>query len=232
MRLLLQDKEDTEQVFHIMDALNGDSSRSRLKQFVKTEKGRSMLERRVELPSLMDNHERWLALPAGTVGRAYADFMRREGLTAAGLVAESEKWWDKQDRAEDDMEFYSRRLRDTHDLMHVISGYGRDQLGEAAVLAFSHGHNKGLGNLFIAYIGAYDLHKRAPKSAQVMKVISEARRIGKNSTPLITEDIIALMHEPLIEARKRLNVEEPVFYKKAIAELNETINYNAQMAAA
>ncbi len=231
MRALLADKEDTEQVFHIMDALNGNSSTRKLTAFVKTDSGKARMDARRELPEILDDHETLKALPEGTVGRAYVAFMEREGLSAAGLVEESEKWWDDQERFEDDLEFYGRRMRDTHDLLHVLTGYGRDQLGETSVLAFSHGHNGGFGNLFIAYIGAWELAKLAPRSAKVMSSIKEARFNGRNSLPLMHEDIVDLLREPLTQARQRMNIPEPVAYKAALKALHAE-GYEGQLSAA
>ena len=231
MKALLKDKEDTEQVFHIMDALNGDNMRHKLLAFSKTEFGEQCLKQRRDLPTILDDHATLKALPDGTVGRAYVDFMVREGLSAAGLVEESEKWYDKQNSFDDDLEFFGYRMRDTHDLLHVLTGYGRDQLGETSVLAFSHAHNGGFGNLFIAYIGARDLAKTSDKSARVMESIKEARKNGRASLPLISEDIVALLREPLIDARKRMNIGEPKAYKSAIAALRAQ-GYEGMLSAA
>ena len=231
MNLLLQDKEDTLQVFNIMECLNGKNSLRKLKKFVKTEKGAARMAERRELPAILDDHETLKQLPDGTVGRAYVNFMEREGLSAAGLVEESEKWYDGQPRFEDDLAFYECRMRDTHDLLHVLTGYGRDQLGETSVLAFSHAHNGGFGNLFIAHIGARDLAKNSPKSARVMDSVREARRNGKASLPLMSEDIVALLREPLEAARKRMNIPAPVAYKHALGQLHD-FGYDGQMSAA
>jgi len=231
MRKLLKDKEDTEQVFHIMDCLNGDNMWRKLDAFAQSEEGQACLELRRELPEILDDHETIKKLPEGTVGRAYVAFMEREGLSAAGLVEESEKWWDGKDRLEDDLEFYGRRMRDTHDLLHVLTGYGRDQLGETSVLAFSHAHNGGFGNLFIAYVGARDLAKNAPKSANVMESVREARKNGRGSLSLLREDIVALLAEPLEAARERMNIPEPVAYKSALGEL-QAEGYVGQLSAA
>ena len=65
----------------------------------------------------------------------YIAFMKREGLSAAGLVAESHKWAPPENLPRDLTQWYFDRLRDTHDLFHVLTGYGRDALGEASLLA-------------------------------------------------------------------------------------------------
>jgi len=180
MKHLLADKEDTEQVFYIMEALNGNSAIRKLKAFAKSPKGEAMMARRRNLPEILDDHATLKALPEGSVGRAYVDFMEREGLSAAGLVEESEKMLQHRERYEDDLEFFLRRLRDTHDLYHVLSGYGRDELGEICVLIFSHAQYGGLGNLFIARIGGWDLSRTTSEGPLIRAALSEARKNGKD----------------------------------------------------
>ena len=231
MKNLLKDNEDTEQVFHIVDALNGNALITDLKKFAATPGGQARLTERRYLPEILDDHETLRKLPAGSVGQAYVDFMEREGLTAAGLVEESEKWWSGQDIYDDDVEFYGHRLRDTHDLFHVLTGYGRDQLGETSVLAFSHSQNNSRGNLFISYIGAWDLKKLAPRGSKIISVINEGRRNGKIAKKIVAEDIVALLAEPLDAARQRLGVQEPILYKRALSMLND-IGYEGQLSAA
>src|SRR3546814_1330225 len=82
--------------------------------------------------------------------------MRREGLSAAGLVAESDKMGRQQ--FDDQVQWYSNRLRDTHDLFHILTGYGRDALGEQCVLGFTYGQTGNYGNAFIAYAGRSEEH--------------------------------------------------------------------------
>jgi len=79
---LLANKEDTEQVFHIIQALNGKVVFKDFKAFKRSNAGAHCLEQRRDLPAILDDHARWKALPTGTVGRAYVDFMEREGLSA------------------------------------------------------------------------------------------------------------------------------------------------------
>lgn len=227
MKRLLADKEDTEQVFHIMEALNGNNMYRKVREYSKTEAGRAMMSRRRFLPEILDDHDTLKSLPENTVGQAYVAFMEREGLSAAGLVEESEKWWDHHEKYDDDIDYLGCRFRDTHDLYHVLTGYGRDQLGEISVLGFSHAHNGGLGNLFISYVGAWDMSKLAPKPSLVRDSLREARRNGRAANALVTEDIVAL----LAAARKRMNIPEPIAYKTALASLTD-VGYDGQLSAA
>src|SRR3546814_16494227 len=95
------------------------------------------------LPALLDDHDALRRLPEGSVGRVYVDFMEREGLTAQGLVDESLKFRRGKPSHDDMLELYGNRLRATHDLFHILTGYGRDALGEQCVLAFSYSQTIG-----------------------------------------------------------------------------------------
>lgn len=217
MQNLIANKEDTEQVFQIIEALNGGSLLKNLQAFAQTESGALLLQKREYLPPLLDDHEWIRALPEDSVGRAYIDFMEREGLSAQGLVEESEKMRAGQPVYEDDLEWYAMRMRDTHDLFHVLTGYGRDALGEACLLAFTYSQNPGRGVIFIAHMAGRHLSKLMPKEADIKGCIQEGKASGAMASKIIQEDILALLHEPLDEARKRLNIAEPVAYRNALA---------------
>jgi len=87
-RELIRNKEDTTQVFYIIEALNGNSFQKRFRKFAKSEKGQKRIAEDRFLPDILDNHEWLQSLPNGSLGRAYLDFMKSEGLTAHGLVEE------------------------------------------------------------------------------------------------------------------------------------------------
>jgi len=231
MQKLIENKEDTEQVFHIIEALNGSQILREFEAFQATEKGRQRIAERRFLPPLLDDHAWIKALPEGTVGRAYVEFMEREGLTAQGLVEESQKFY--RTSYNDLIEWFGHRKRDTHDLFHVLSGYGRDALGEASLLAFTHGQSGGgRGVLFIAFMGCRQIRKELPRHIDVMACYREARHNGAAASKIIAEDIIALLEEPLEAARARLNIAPPRAYQAAIAQIRAVSDEHAVLAAA
>ena len=216
MQKLIADKEDTAQVFHIIEALNGNSTRKDFDRFMRTPSGQHLLRQRTYLPDLLDDHEPLKALPKGTVGRTYVDFMEREGLTANGLVEESLSQRDDYQKFDDDLLWYANRLRDTHDMYHILTGYGRDALGEDALLGYTYSQHGGLGIRFISYMGSRLITKEAPSEARIKDVVAEARQNGKRAKRIIEQDIEKLLDQPLDEVRERLNIAEPVLYKRAI----------------
>ena len=233
-RKLIADKEDTEQVFHIIAALRGRKFQQIARKFWETPKGKELLESKVRLIDMLDDHDSIKKLPQGTVGRAYVDFMEREGLSAAGLEAEYARFEDASTQYDDVLTRYGDRLRDTHDMLHILTGYGRDALGEQCVLAFTYAQNRNLGVGFIAYAGGLELKYRVAKSAPIMKAVHEGYRIGKAAKNIVHEDIAALLREPLADARKRLGIAEPVAYRAAHEAMRATgvDPYNLLAAAA
>lgn len=210
-RRLVADKEDTEQVFHIFQSLPRKGLIDEISRFVYSDCGKALRASEPFLPDLLDDHARLRSMPQGSIAHAYVDFMEREGLSAAGLVQEFDRF--QQGRRYGDLiEWYVNRLRDTHDLLHVLTGYGRDALGEQCVLAFTYGQNPAPGNIFIAYMGGLNMKRNVRSDAPVFKAINEARALGKACPRICEQSIAALLAEPLVAARKRLHIHEPRFY--------------------
>jgi ubiquinone biosynthesis protein COQ4 len=216
---LVEDKEDTEQVFHIIEATKGKASHRQAHSFIGSPEGQRMMREGVDIPAMLDDHARWADCGPETVAAHYIAFMKREGLSAAGLVAESHKWAPPQSLPRDQTQWYFDRLRDTHDLFHVLTGYGRDALGEASLLGFSYEQNHNKGILFIAYAGARQIKKVSGTQAPLYAAIKEGRRLGKAAAKIAHQDIAALMREDIGAARARLNIGKPDIYRQCLTIL-------------
>ena len=208
---LRANKEDTYQVFEIMRALTGRSIEEGYLKLIRTpEGGRMAYEGREFAERLMDRA--WVeSFAPGTVGAAYAEFTSRENISAEGLAAESRKGMDPQAiDMRHPIAWYGRRIRDVHDLWHILTGYGRDGLGEACLVAFSYPQTKSLGWAFIAF-GVW-LRSGSADGALGRKAILEGYRRGKAAAWLPSQDYERLMAEPLEAARKRLKLTPPALY--------------------
>ena len=212
---LIADKEDTEQVFHIINALKSRKFEQQAQAFFATPVGQQQLATNAYLPALLDDHAALQRLPASTVGRVYVEFMQREGLTAQGLVDEYAKFSRHEPAYDDLVQRFADRLRDTHDLFHILTGYGRDALGEECVLAFSYSQNPNLGIFFIAYAAARETKKTAGANIPIYAAVREAQKMGARALPIAHQDIAALLAEPIDSARARLGIGKPTRYLAA-----------------
>lgn len=96
--------------------------------------------------------------------------------------------------------------------MHVLTGYGRDALGEQCVLLFTHGQNPSHGHLLLGYAGAYHMRRLRKTSAPIFKAIRQAHRTGKACPSLVGMSIRDLLSMDLQEARALLNIPVPDAY--------------------
>jgi ubiquinone biosynthesis protein COQ4 len=229
---LIEDKEDTEQVFHIIEATKGKKSHQQAWDFIQSPEGQRFLQTEVDIPAMLDDHARWADLPENSVGKRYIAFMKREGLTAAGLVAESHKWAPPESRPNDLTEWYFNRLRDTHDLFHVLTTYGRDALGEACLLGFSYSQNHNRGIQFIAFAGARQIKKVSGTKAPLFAAVREGQRLGRAAQKLAHMDVEAVMREDFDAARARLGIGDPVIYRECLKTLEAEGNIVSDLGLA
>lgn len=225
---LVEDKEDTSQVFEIIQALSGSSLRKNYYRMLGTAKGGAQAYSGIELAPYFDD-ESWLAqFPEGTIGAAYRAFRAERDLTVEGLAQEAMKVNDGVE-APHPIAWMARRLRDTHDLWHTITGYGTDALGEASLLGFTYGQVPNGGIAFIA-IGAANEFRKLRQPYPYARSIWEGYRHGKKAARLIDEDYLKLLAEPLEDARRRLKIETPRTYLSIPAEHRN--RFGEQMAQA
>ncbi|WP_326524900.1 Coq4 family protein [Sphingomonas sp.] len=220
LRKLMANGDDTVQVFRIMRALNADASQKGFRKLIATREGGRLAYQRVELAERFSDRT-WLdGLPEGTVGAAYRAFLDRTGFSAAGLADISMNDSDPDAVVHDHpYSWFGRRERDMHDIWHTLTGYtAEEHLGELCLVAFSYAQTGGLGWAAIGAMGAMK-SLSVTKDTAVLKAVLEGYRHGKRAKWLSGEDYEALLAEPLDAARRRLNIAEPVLYRKAQAVL-------------
>lgn len=210
---LLKDKEDTSHVFRIFESLPARDFVDRVRRVALSEHGEQLRRDEPALPPLLDDHATLRKLPAGSVAQAYCDFMEREGLSAAGLKAEADKLG--RPVYPDLVQWYADRSRDVHDLMHILTGYSRDALGEQCVLLFTHGQQPSYGHLLIGYAGGWNIKKNVPGTkAPILAALRQAHRTGRACPPLTAMSIRELLATDLKAARRKLNIPEPTWYQE------------------
>jgi ubiquinone biosynthesis protein COQ4 len=217
----MSNPDDTAQVFRIIDALSGPATDRVLSRFADTPSGRALLDEKPDLLSRLLDRAAMGRLPEGSLGREYLCFLEREGITTEGLVEASRAGRYKDHDLPADLVFLRNRMRDTHDLWHVVTGYHGDLIGEASLLAFTFAQtrNPGIGLVIAAaWMRGRESHVRS--------MILAGLRRGLRAAWLPAVRWEDLLHLPVAEVRRRLRIDPPPTYQTV-----RTSDYLAARAA-
>lgn len=211
LRKLLADPEDTQQAFHIIEALSGDSLVKLHARIRKTDAGRSLLAEQPQLLPLLMDRQALRRLPANSLGHAYLRFVESENITPDGLISASETGGpiaDLEPQLLEELEYLGTRLRDAHDLWHAVTGYRGDLIGEASLMCFTfvQTRNPGAGLMSLAAL----LFKAGELDARPYMLQGLWRGITAES--LVTAPWEEWLGEPVESVREWLGVGAPPDY--------------------
>ena len=210
VRRLLADKDDTVAVFEIMRALNGAATRDGYLRLIGTVQGGRLAYARRELAEVLMDRAALAKHPEGSVAAHYLAFTERGRISADGLADVSRVVNRAGIDADHPVAWYGRRIRDIHDLWHILAGYDLSGLGEACLVAFSYPQTRALGWAAIG-VGAW-LTAVRQRGHPYARAISEGYARGKAAGWLPGVDYEALLAEPLDAARARLGLTPPVIF--------------------
>jgi ubiquinone biosynthesis protein COQ4 len=207
---------DYQQAAAFMSATEGRSGQRAFARFAASASGARLLRERPALRSVLGGDRAMLAaLPAGTLGRAYHEFMSAYGSSAEGM-AELGQVGQQRPMSEDER-WFTERMNTLHDVRHVLAGYGQEPLGELCLLAFRFAQSRHPGMAFFAV--AWGLRTaRAQWGQPIVSAVMEGYRRGRAAVwldDLAWED---LMGEPLAALRSRLRLSPPSVYDRIRAE--------------
>lgn len=141
----------------------------------QTGEGRSLLEERPSLQGTELDLAALEQLPAGTLGHEFAAYFRTNGISP--FVSPYE--------IRSDLDFISKRYRETHDIYHVLTGYRTDVEGEMELQAFAMGNLGIRSALLIVVVGALSMlaERRMPLTGigSYVRGLRAAYRRGKRA---------------------------------------------------
>jgi ubiquinone biosynthesis protein COQ4 len=210
MAVLAQDPDDTVAAIQVIGAMAGKSPERCFKRFKRSAKGRRILAEKQELFDVLSDLDRLAAMPDGSLGKEIWRFYTVEELSAEGLKNASEQASGANGVDDTDAGRYGRRMRDLHDVFHVVTGYGRDLRGEVGCLAFTFAQtwNTGIGYL------VFDSLKNAGWWSEQGRFIRQAFRRGRRSEWLVDQDWESLLEQPLERLRMQLGVGPAPVYEQ------------------
>lgn len=194
---IVADPEQTEVVLEFSNLINANRREDRLDFFLEDPAGAQLYAQGRALDSTTIDLDELAALPEGTLGHAYARFMKSHGLTPDvfdGAPAEV-----RDPRAA----YVIQRIRQTHDLWHVVTNAETDPAGEVALQAFTYAQLRAPSSGILAAVG---LVRGARHSRQIIRDTVDLYRAGLRANKLAVfawEDHWAT---PLAEVRTLLGL--------------------------
>ena len=200
LRKVLDNPEDTEQVLAFLGVINsGRANRARVARFFADPEGEVLYAEHRTIDSRTVDLDQLAALPEGTLGHAYAKFLRSHGITPEIFDGAPPGISNPQ------RSYVVQRMRQTHDLWHVVTGCETDPPGEVALQAFTFSQTRSPGSAFLAVFGALR-RVREQRDVGILRDVVALYRTGRRAGRLPTfawEDHWAT---PLAEVRAMLGL--------------------------
>ncbi len=197
-----RDPEKTEMAFEMFTAVGGGGDDPLFLRFAHTREGQALLADKPCLLGVLADREALAAMPAGSFGRAYLAFAEENGFAADGLLEVRDRGFDGLDADLDpERQWFFDRLTLMHDLWHVLTGYGTDKVGEAALLAFSRGQGMRGRALTIFMVVAATFG-----GPSLQRFMFQAWRRSRRAAALVVQRYEELLPLPIEQVRTRLRV--------------------------
>lgn len=194
---IVANPEATDQVLVFSSYANAGSMHRRLHRFFDDPAGQRLYREQRAIDSHTVDLDALSALPAGTLGHAYAQFLRSRGLTPD--VFDGPPADIRDPRAA----YVIQRMRQTHDLWHVVTGHDTDYAGEIALQAFTFGQVRAPSTLILSMVGT--LKGLREKPGLPLDVLA-AFRAGNAAQPLVTFPWEDHWSTPVLEVRAMLGL--------------------------
>ena len=163
LRALMANPNDTDRAIHFIYALGTREFERNFQRFAASAGGRALLAARPSLLAALSDRGSLASLPDGSFGRAYLAYLEGNRFEPDGLLKVQnrvQRQWEDEEAIPplDPLRSWFRdRSLLTHDLFHVLTDYGTDDLGEATLLAFSLAQVGGRGQAFLTFGAAFEV---------------------------------------------------------------------------
>jgi ubiquinone biosynthesis protein COQ4 len=165
---LLRDPDDTYQVFLLGLVANASAFPQFFLRFTTTADGQRLLAERPTIDGTVV--ERLRGLPADTLGGAYARYLDDNHLDADLFQAPP--------GLPEPIAYLAKRVRQTHDIWHVLTGYRPDVPGEVALQGFTYAQTRMPSAALIATFGTL---RWVAKRPEMLRDTVDGFRRGKGA---------------------------------------------------
>ncbi|MDJ0790033.1 MAG: Coq4 family protein [Myxococcota bacterium] len=200
-----------ETVFRLLRPFHGPELDTIYDRCMRDDTARRILEEGRSLHPVLLDFRRLRSLPDGTLGREYARFMDENEIDIVSFAEASWKHMVREDYANDAAWTLANRLRDIHEIVHVISGYGTDVLGEMCEIVFNIREDpRPRAAWFAVKTNLVKFRRMGAPEAEA--TIREAHARGQRAGLMVGTDWEALLDWPLEDVRRKLGISPPPSY--------------------
>jgi ubiquinone biosynthesis protein Coq4 len=140
-------------------------------------------------------------LPEGSLGAVYARQLQAQGLTPDSLIDPSP--------ISSERDYVTHRLRETHDIVHVLTGFGVDGPGELGVQAFNLAQNRSPLAVMLIFGGLLSTLQNDEPLEPLLRALSRGFEMGLKARCLIGQKLEEGWERPLEDWRRQLDLPSP-----------------------
>lgn len=207
---LLRDTSKTDNVFALVDEL------ARLPSLREKFSPTPAMQRFVDQPFQQGfpDLDSLRALPEGSLGRALADHM--------AVIGADFSAFDRDVDPADEHEWLHRHFYETHDIWHVLTGFGTGPANEIGLQAFTLAQTEAVPPVTLLTLSlTRTLLAGQQEVAPILDAITLGWTTGRRAQPLFGVDWRPHLHRPLAEVRASFGI-DPV-ESAALVEIPERI---------
>ncbi|MBE9208625.1 hypothetical protein IQ244_19200 [Nostoc sp. LEGE 06077] len=199
---LYRDPTNLDYVYDIEDGLHDSKAAKSSVNWLKTQSAiEQLIQERYIAPH--PDIEKLLQYPETSLGYAYASYIQKNGFDPGFY---------RPIKVEDDISYLTLRMRQTHDIWHVVTGFKTDGLGEIGLKAFEMAQTR--RNLAFVLVGVSllgTLVKSPDQLPNLLEQITLGYKMGSTAKPLLTQKWEEHWDKPLSEWRDKLDIQPASF---------------------
>ncbi len=195
---LLRDPGQTESVYDIEDGLSKTEATKQAIAYLKTKPGvAAIIEERYLAPA--PDLEALLQLPSDSLGYVYAKYITDSGFDPNFY---------RKVEINDDVSYVLFRLRQTHDLWHIVTGCNTDVIDELALKAFEIPQARRTMSVVLLAGGMLRVMFNNPEDLdRLLDRLAVMYRMGAKAQPFLAQKWEEGWEKPLSQWREELGIE-------------------------
>jgi ubiquinone biosynthesis protein COQ4 len=137
-------------------------------------------------------------LPEGSLGRCYADQLISQGITPDTLIDPSP--------VTNANEFVIHRLKETHDIVHVLTGFGVDGISEIGLQGFNLAQNRSPLAVMLIFGSMLSSLQNDDPLEPLLRALAHGFQMGLDAELVVGQKLEEGWERPLQEWRKELRL--------------------------